>query len=190
MAILLHTSVSDEQLCQLVARRDQSPADQTKARQAFGDLYERHARSLVAFLSTRVTSSNVDDVHQSVWERAWQHLPGSFSGGNFRAWLFQITRNYLIDCSRKHRPGELGEDVELVSQSPGPQELAIEHERMRLLARCLERLEEVASAVVRARLGGDDYTEICGRLRLESHQAHSLFHKAKQQLQHCMQQTE
>ena len=56
---------------------------------------------LLAFIVARVPSSDCDDLHQEIWQRAWVALPGQFQGGNFRAWLHQITRNAIIDLSRK-----------------------------------------------------------------------------------------
>ncbi len=62
----------------------------------------------------------------------------------------------------------------------------IEQERMAILKRCLDGLDAVSAALVRARLGGEDYAAICGRLGLKPERAHKLFHQAKDRLRHCV----
>jgi RNA polymerase sigma factor (sigma-70 family) len=177
---------TDEQLAEIVARRDQ--VDSWKpARDACAQLYSRHARALLAFLAARVLRSDLEDLHQAVWERVWQHLPTGFHGGNFRSWLYQLTRNYLIDQSRKKRPDEFGEDAQPVDvRGSRPEQTAIREEEMAILGRCLERLDERSAAVVRARLAGEGYDVICARLSLSMEVAHKVFHRAKEQLQSCV----
>jgi DNA-directed RNA polymerase specialized sigma24 family protein len=57
---------------------------------------------------------------------------------------------------------------------------------MEALRRCLERLTQPQAAVVQSRLAGDDYPEVCRRLRLEPSQAHKLYHTAKELLNTCV----
>ncbi len=53
---------------------------------------------------------------------------------------------------------------------------------MEALRQCLDRLSTTAAALVRARLAGDDYSEVCRHLGLKSEQAYKMFHSAKDQL--------
>src|SRR5262249_13209219 len=89
--------ISDEQLAKSIVRRDTSKGAMQEAHQAFTQLYERHAPKLLAFLAARAPRSDLEDFHQAIWARVWQHLPDSFKGDNFRAWLYKIAHNYLID---------------------------------------------------------------------------------------------
>lgn len=181
---------TDEELAQIIARRDESDRAWRAAQDACGQLYQRHARKLLAFLAARGNREDVEDVHQRVWERVWQHLPEGFRGGNFRAWLFQIARNSLIDQGRKHRPDALGDDQEPRTRDEDrPDIWLVEQERMVILSRCLERLEaemKEGAKLVRGRLAGESYPELCERLRLRPERAHKLFHLAKEQLQKCV----
>ena len=77
--------------------------DRHAAGQAFIELYNRHYTLLRAFIAARAGRSDADDIAQEVWQRVWQHLPTRFRGGNFRAWVHEIARNYLIDCSRRQK---------------------------------------------------------------------------------------
>jgi RNA polymerase sigma factor (sigma-70 family) len=181
------TERTDDDLAAVVARRGESDGALRAAREAFEQLYRRHAPLLLAFVAARVRPADREDLHQDVWERAWNHLPDQFHGGNVRAWLHQIARNAIIDRGRKARPEPLAAPEALLDGRDHPaHDRLIEHERGEALRRCLEKLPKTAATLVRARLGGDDYAEICQRLGLAPQQAHKLFHTSKEQLKTCV----
>jgi RNA polymerase sigma factor (sigma-70 family) len=173
--------VSDDDLTERIARRHES------AGASFGRLHERHAPPLRAFLSARVPRDDLDDVEQVVWQRVWERLPDQYHGGNFRAWLLQIARRAAIDHGRKRRDKRLDapEDVPDPGQGP-PDAVLVEQQRSEALQQCLSRLESLAAALVKARLGGESYPELCARLGLTPARAHKLFHRAKEQLRRCV----
>jgi RNA polymerase sigma factor (sigma-70 family) len=164
----LEPAATDEELAASIAFRVESGQALQAARVACSQLYLRHARKLLAFLATRVGRDDLEDVHQEVWERVWQHLPRSFHGGNFRAWLYQITRNYLIDRSRKRQLERLEDSSALPeTRLPPPDQLLIDQERLAILKQCLQGLGEPAAGLVQARLAGESYPDICARLGVE-----------------------
>lgn len=181
-------SLADEKLAAAVARRERSEQDLDAAQDAFRHLYERHARILLAFLSARVERGDLEDVHQEIWQRVWKQAPKGFKGGHFRAWLYTIARNYLIDRSRKKKPESLPEG-ELADPRARTDAILDEQERMEILKHCLDRLGADLASVMRARLAGDSYEEICARSGLGTAQAHKLVYQAKEQLQNCVQKT-
>ncbi len=75
---------------------------------AFGQLIELYGTNLLAFLR-RQNLSEAEDLCQDTWMKAWAARE-RFLGGNFRAWLFTIARNNVIERSRKKRP-DLNNDV-------------------------------------------------------------------------------
>jgi RNA polymerase sigma-70 factor, ECF subfamily len=187
MSTARDASTTDEELAEVVARRGRPGGSMAPADRAFQSLYDRHAGPLLAFLATRVRRADLDDLHQDIWRRAWEHLPGSFTGGQFRAWLFRIAHNALIDHGRKRRPEPLGDNHTLADHRHEPPEARlIEEERMTILRRCLDRLEPQSAALVRARLGGEDYVVVCQRLGITPAQAHKRLHAAKAQLKTCV----
>jgi RNA polymerase sigma-70 factor (ECF subfamily) len=181
------TDQTDEQLAAAAARRGDSDRALWTARDTFERLYRRHAPLLLAFLAARTGPSDRDDLHQEVWRRAWDHLPQHFDGRNFSGWLYQIARNALIDHGRKRKAQALV-DPEVVpdSRAGRDDDRLVERERMEALRRCLEKLGSPAAAVVRARLAGEEYPELCRRLGMTSGQAYRLFHSAKDQLKTCV----
>jgi RNA polymerase sigma-70 factor, ECF subfamily len=183
----VQSSLSDTQLAEIIARRERSALDLQNARQACDQLYERHGRVLLAFLAGRARRSDIEDFNQAIWERVWRCLPQSFKGNNFRAWLFTIARNYVIDQMRMKVPGPISEAAEpLAGEQDGPEAALLYRERMVVLGRCLELLDKPSAELVRGRLSGDGYDAVCDRLGLKMEAAHTLFHRAKQQLQNCV----
>jgi RNA polymerase sigma factor (sigma-70 family) len=142
---------------------------------------------LLAFIAARSRPADREDLHQEVWRRAWHHLPEQFHGGNFGAWLYQIARHALIDHGKK-RKAEVLADPELVpnGRSRHDDDGVLERERMEALRQCLEKLNATAAALVRARLAGEDYSDICRQLGLTSGQAYKLFHSSNDQLKTCV----
>lgn len=178
---------TDEQLADIIQRRDDSAVAMQNATTCFEKLYERHARLLLAFLASRVRRSDLEDVHQSVWQKIWQYLPSQFHGGSFRGWLYQITRNHLVDLSRKRRPGELAAGHEPVDENSSPDDPLADQERQEILTRCLTKLQDDMAEIVRSRLSGEDYSSICSRMQIKTARAHKLFFQAREQLTGCVQ---
>ena len=90
MAVLSNETADDERLAAIVSGRGQSDRAMRAAQDAFGQLYQRHARRLLTFLAARVPRCDLNDLHQEIWLRAWRHLPSGFHGGNVRAWLHDV----------------------------------------------------------------------------------------------------
>jgi RNA polymerase sigma factor (sigma-70 family) len=177
---------TDETLAGRAARRDESAA----ARDAFRDLYDRHARRLLAFLAGRVKQAAVEDLAQDVWQKVWQSLPTAFHGGSFRSWLYTIARNCLTDYLRRKKARTIPEEANLVDHRhrPADEEMA-EAELRDALARCLEKLERLDAQLadlVRSRVGGESYDDFCARTKMPADKAYRAFHHAKDQLQRCV----
>jgi RNA polymerase sigma-70 factor, ECF subfamily len=70
---------------------------------AFDPLYKRHVVPIYDYLSRSLRDRHeAEDLTQQVFLRVWQGLPGyECLGQRFRAWLFKIARNALIDHSRR-----------------------------------------------------------------------------------------
>lgn len=176
----------DEELAVTASKRDKPAA----AQKAFAGLYDRHARKLLAFLAGRVKESAVEDTAQEVWQKVWQSLPTGFRGGNFRAWLYSIARNAVIDFQRRKTAEAIPEEGTLPDhRHQAADERMAEEELHDALARCLKRLEQVDARIaelVRARVGGESYDDFCARTGMAADRAYRAFHHAKAQLQACV----
>ncbi len=174
---------------------DRSPAAGADAQAAFAELRVALGRQLATWLSARVARSDVEDVEQEIWLRVWEKLPAQFKGGNFRAWLFTIARNHLIDAARRRAArlafgyGGAAEEPDAAPADPDGEEawqiLAAE-ERGRRLRGCLDKLDAGRRRVIVGRLGGEDYDAIAEALGISTAQAQSWLFVAKKLVRECL----
>jgi RNA polymerase sigma-70 factor (ECF subfamily) len=73
---------------------------------AFTELYERHSAALMTFLVRRVGDRALaEDLLQETFVRVYRARHAYQAIGQFRAWLFTISRRLVIDWRRSHQPG-------------------------------------------------------------------------------------
>lgn len=75
----------------------------------FSELYARLAPALYAWAAMKIRPSqrgalDPEDVVAEVWVRAFRALPQFDPQVSFRAWLFRIAKNVLLESFRKLRP--------------------------------------------------------------------------------------
>lgn len=152
-------------------------------------LYRDHSQPLLLWLASKVSRNSLEDTHQAVWSRVVEHYATKFDGDNFRAWLFQIARNYLVDESRRQkRVPQPDEDMLLRADKRArePYDILVDRERRNRLAGCIEQLGEPRKAIVKAKAAGMDYDEFISALKLSKQQAFQHFFAAKKRLKACM----
>ena len=83
----------------LIARAQQGDTS------AFGRLYERYLDRIYRYIYYRVSDQDeAEDLTETVFLKAWEALPRSrFEGNSFRAWLYRIAHNAVVDCYRTRR---------------------------------------------------------------------------------------
>jgi RNA polymerase sigma factor (sigma-70 family) len=184
-------AASDEALARAAADRGPTPKARRSAHDAFQELYDRHANRLIAFLrKLQLPRDEVEDAHQDVWDRVWGGLPTRFQPDNFRGWLFKIAKNVKTDYDRrrKKRPGQLShhQQISVINPTTGPPVGPLEPEEAARLEHCLGCLDSKDNKLVRARLSGQSYEQVCADLGLTADEAHKRFHRAKQELRDCV----
>ena len=85
---------------------------------AFGELYEQFIDKIFRFVFFRVGRREVaEDLTQTVFLKALEHIKGFRKESQFSSWLFTIARNSIIDYYRSRKPVySLGEFDELVAK--------------------------------------------------------------------------
>lgn len=132
--------------------------------EAFGALYERHVDMVRAYVMRRAGNRELaEDLVSETFIRALTKM-GSFTGGNFEAWLTTIARNLMLDHFRLSSTrleltvDEVREVEREAETTQGPEDVLIErlteHESLSSLARVEKAMRLVAN----------DY-ETCLRLR-------------------------
>jgi RNA polymerase sigma-70 factor (ECF subfamily) len=162
---------------------------QSNRRPSVDALVREHSQPLRLWLAPRVARNELDNASQEVWLRVSKHYDDRFDGDNFRAWLFQIARNYLIDESRRRRLTPVPDETKMVrpdQRAREPHEILIDLERRSHLAACIEKLGEPRKTIVKARAAGMDYEEFVAEVNLSNQQASQHFFAAKKLLRACL----
>lgn len=166
-------------------------APQDSAHPLFQELYRRHAAMTERFIAARVRWSQVADIHQETWSKAWKRASQFTVGTGYRAWLLTIASNTITDEYRAaaRKPTlALVDEGNLVNAEMTAAASLIANEERASLTDCLQSLPPMALELVRGRLSGRSYAELCGELNLNESAAHKLFFKSKAQLQQCVEQ--
>ncbi len=152
------TEESDEALMVAYARGE-APA--------FEALYERYRRSLYAYFYRHVSDEvTANDLYQGCWEKVIGARKRYDRRAPFRAWLFRIAHNHLVDHYRARRdtaplPPELPDE-----KAPTPETAldgATQRERLREAIAALPREQrEAISLRLDAGLGPGEIARVTG----------------------------
>ncbi len=112
---------------------------------AFERLYARHKDAVYRYFLRATDPANAADGHQETWSRVVARRREYQGRGNFRAYLFTIAHNVLIDQFRR-QPRETAAEVEaVVDQSPERDAVALEAtERLNSLIAALPNVQREA----------------------------------------------
>lgn len=139
-----------------------------QVQETFWQLHDGHAPRLLAFLRARTASmAEAEEIHQDVWMRVWRALSKHPPEENFRAWLYDIARQCLVDRAR--------------SQAIGPHLLT--NETNRDWVQTLLASEADILVVVRRRLLGRSPAEIAAELGMAPAEVRRLFETARKILE-------
>ncbi len=134
-------------------------------KQAFGLLYEKYSNAILRYLFFRLTSfEEAEDMTESVFIKAWEALP-SFNnlgrGVNFRAWLYRIAHNMLVDFLRAHKENLSIDAIgELPSKILIPEKVTEQKESKAELTRAIRQLDDISLQVIMNRfIAGLDHRE-------------------------------
>ena len=81
--------------------------DAQKGREeAFGHLFDLVSPHIERYISHRVPTEEVEDIHSDIWLKVVQKLHTYAPKGQagFRAWIFRIAHNAVVDFYRRQKP--------------------------------------------------------------------------------------
>ena len=146
-------------------------------------LWRDYRERLVRFVQRRVDdAATAEDIAHDVLVRAYEKRDTLRSGQKFEAWLYQITRNAVIDHYRARRPAE-----ELPAELTAPEEEGSRAAREEL-AGCMRPLvaalpAHYRDAVLLSELRGLTQNETAEQLGLSLSGAKSRVQRARRMLQ-------
>ena len=158
-----HASTDDSVVvASLVARSKEGDAD------AFGALYDRFQPEIVRYLTYRLRNAEAaEDLAQQVFLKAWQAIPRYEDRGvPFKAWLYRMAHNQMVDYFRSRRPTTDLEGVDLPVESEAEQRMLVQetHDQLRdALGRLSEDHREVLTLRFLLEKSAREAGEIMGR---------------------------
>ncbi len=168
--------------------------------EAFGELYDRYLNDIYRFIRFQIArQEDAEDLAETVFLKAFESLPGFRSGKrmtNFRAWIYRIARNLVIDHYRSRKP-DLPLDLELSSDlsselpsgehTDRPESLIQERETAERINRAVNRLEEPFRPVIVMRfVGGLSYRETADALGLTENYVRVIQYRALRKLRELL----
>ena len=172
--------ISDAELLRAFAQGDATALDK---------LVGRYRQPLFAWLlGMTANRADAEDLFQEVWFRVIRHA-ARFNDVSFRAWLWKIARNLLIDFRRKRKPDislDAVADTEdeplidrLTAAGTGPARQVELDDMTRRVMRAVATLPEVQREVFLMRVQGDlPFNEIAATLGIPLNTALGRMHDA------------
>ena len=131
--------------------------------EAFGELYDRYIKAVYGFIYYRTSHREVaEDLTSQTFIKALEHLP-TFSGsvGTFKAWLYRIARNTVIDQYRTAKPLSSLDDAQHASSRDDiVHETSVKLSLEKIHAHLAELSDEQRDIVLMRVYGGLSYKEI------------------------------
>ncbi|MCA9833684.1 MAG: sigma-70 family RNA polymerase sigma factor [Thermomicrobiales bacterium] len=144
----------------------------------FGELYRRYVGEIERFVRSRVTDAALaEDITSKVFTKVMLAIP-RFTEGSFRAWLYQITRNTIIDEYRRTKPNLVIDDLPIPDPASSPEDVAITNDAAARLHAALDHLKPTQREIVRLRLHGLGVKEIAERLNMSENAVKSAQRRA------------
>ena len=129
-------------------------ADALRDRTAFASLYRRYVDAVYGYCRRRLDEPDAEDATSHIFTQALSKLD-TCRGPSFRAWLFTIAHNVVIDRQRKKKSTvALDETFDLSSNDRSPEEHALEADRKQRLELAIRQLPSDQRAAVELRLAG------------------------------------
>ena len=156
-------------------------------RAAFGSLYERYMEQIYRYVYYRVSDRDeAEDLTETVFVKAWEALPRFRPRGvTFRAWLYRIAHNAVIDRHRTRKvvlPLEQAQDW-LDVESSSPEAAAETAEETATLGEALSRLSPRLREVILHRfISGLSHAETAQVMGLRQGHVRVLQHRALNQM--------
>lgn len=134
-------------------------AYRTGDKTAIDTLIQRYVKLIYRFAHARVRDTDeAANITQDIFMKMWKNLHRYREGASFKAWLFTIARNTIVDWSRKKREvlfsrfqGADGENLlitALLDHTADPHKQAIRKEEYEQLAHALSELSPAYREVV------------------------------------------
>lgn len=159
-----------------------NPASSTEE---FEQWYAEFGPELLRYCKSRLGESIGEDVFQDVWLKVL-NKHHQFAGGNVRAWLYQITRNTIIDWTRKKKPEAASAALLSSISVNSEEEPVVNNDELQRFRDCVSKLTTKQRDLLHLRVTGHSYKQISAALSITVGTVGSNFKRVCDQLRRCV----
>jgi RNA polymerase sigma-70 factor (ECF subfamily) len=119
-------------------------------KEAYGDLYERYLDAVFQYIFYRVGDhQEAEDLTEQVFLKTWEGIGRYRVEVPFKAWIYRIAHNMVIDHYRGRKDVmELEENTDVPEKKPGVEENLLSEEKAAQLARAISQLSPLHQHVL------------------------------------------
>lgn len=161
-----------------------------------GLLYTRYHRQLYGFFYKMCGSEVLsEDLVQNVFFRMLKYRHTYKVDGNFRTWIYHLSRNVFADQYRKDKRYNLNQNMEsfetIIEGVKSQEEIIIENQNIQLLKKAIGRLtDEKKELLILSKYQGLKYEEIAGIFDCNVGALKVRLHRIMKELQNTFNQLE
>jgi RNA polymerase sigma-70 factor (ECF subfamily) len=109
--------------------------------EAFEELYARHRGPLYRYILRQVGNATLaNDLYQGSWEKIIKARSRYKRSAPFKAWMYRIAHNHVMDHFRRERTTADVQTEKLADEHAGPDELISAENRQRYLIAAINKL--------------------------------------------------
>lgn len=157
---------------------------------AFGDLYEKYLEPIYRYVHYQVpVTEEAEDLTEVIFLKVWEMLQTGKNVSkirNFRAWLYRVSHNQVVDYHRKKRPlaVDFHENPGLIGQSDTDTEADVQKNLdQEALITAIKSLDEQSQEVIVLRfINGLSHAEVGEAMEIEPGHVRVLQHRALKKL--------
>ena len=159
--------------------------------QAFEELYARYRGPLYRYILRQVADdATANDLYQGSWEKIIKARKSYRPQAPFRAWMYRIAHNHVVDHFRRSRPESELEPERMESLEEAPDELLTRADRQQRLREALDSLPDKQRDAILLKLdAGLDLQTIADVTGVNRETAKSRLRYAVARLKHLMMET-
>jgi RNA polymerase sigma-70 factor (ECF subfamily) len=159
--------------------------------EAFEHLYDRHRGPLYRYiLRLAGEAATANDLYQGSWEKIIKARGNYKATAPFRAWMYRIAHNHVMDFFRRRRPVSDLPPEETEANEPGPDKLLQDEYRKRELREAIEQLPDEQKDVLLLKLeAGLDLQTIADVTGVNRETAKSRLRYAVGKLKHTLRES-
>jgi RNA polymerase sigma-70 factor, ECF subfamily len=154
--------------------------------EAYGTLYERYMHPIYQYVYYRIGDVyESEDITETIFLKAWEALPRiNHNKFNFRAWIYRIAHNVIIDRHRTWRSSvSLDQMTNLKDPIDTPEQTFYANEDNQYLVKLIQQLDpEMQQVIIQRFIMGISHAETAENLGLSEVHVRVLQHRGLEKI--------